>query len=127
MDLRQICLRDVKAQAMVDSDLPLPATVTSGRAPPMPIVGTCGIGEKKELNVDRMRRQRSKRLLTQEVANKAGITEHPFCLNCGPSVLGSAQHRLWACPAYRETGIDFRPISMRDRPRLVTNSSGREA
>ena len=46
---------------------------------------------------------------TQEVANKAGIAEHPFCLNCGPAVLGSAQHRLWACPAFRETRMDFPP------------------
>ena len=65
---------------------------------------------------------------TQEVANKAGIAEHPFCLSCGPAVLGSAQHRLFACPAYRETRMDFlRLISIRDRLRLVTNSSGREA
>ena len=46
---------------------------------------------------------------TQEVANKKEIDEHPFCLNCGPLVLGSAQHRLWACPAYRETRMDVPP------------------
>ena len=46
---------------------------------------------------------------TQEVANKAGIAEHPFCLKCEPVVLGSAQHRLWACPAYRETRTNLPP------------------
>ena len=35
---------------------------------------------------------------TQEIAYKAGIAEHLFCLNCGPAVLGSAQHRLWRNP-----------------------------
>ena len=35
--------------------------------------------------------------------------EHPFCLNCGPLVPGSAQHRFWACPAYRETRMDLLP------------------
>ena len=46
---------------------------------------------------------------TPETAHKAGIADHPFCLNCGPSVLGSAQHRLWACPAYRETRMNLLP------------------
>ena len=36
---------------------------------------------------------------TQEVAHKAGISDSPFCLNRGPCVLGSAQHRLSACLA----------------------------
>ena len=35
--------------------------------------------------------------------------EHPFCLKCGPVVLGPAKHRLWACPAYRETCMDLPP------------------
>ena len=30
---------------------------------------------------------------TQEVANKAGIAEHPCCLKCGPAVRGLAQHQ----------------------------------
>ena len=46
---------------------------------------------------------------TPEVANKAGIAEHPFCLKCGPVVPGSAKHRLWACPANRETRMDLPP------------------
>ena len=43
------------------------------------------------------------------MTNKAGATEHPFCLECEPAVLGSAQHRLWACPAYRETRMGLPP------------------
>ena len=42
-------------------------------------------------------------------SNTAGIAEHPFCVKCEPAVLGSAQHRLWACPAYRETRFDLPP------------------
>ena len=46
---------------------------------------------------------------TQEIAHKAGMSDFPFCLNCGPGVLGSAQPRLWACPAYRETRMNLPP------------------
>ena len=46
---------------------------------------------------------------TQEVAHKAGISDSPFCLSCGPGVSGSAQHRLWACAAYRETRMNLPP------------------
>ena len=46
---------------------------------------------------------------TQEVASKAGIAQHPFCLNCGPDVLGSAQHRLWACPSLSRDRMDLPP------------------
>ena len=46
---------------------------------------------------------------TQEVANKAEASEHPFCLKCEPAVLGSAKHRCWACRAYRETRFDLPP------------------
>ena len=46
---------------------------------------------------------------TQRVANKAGASEHPCCLKCEPAVLCSARHRLWACPAYRETRFDLLP------------------
>ena len=44
-----------------------------------------------------------------KVANKAGFAKFPFCLTCGPGVLGSAQHRLWACPAFRETRVNLPP------------------
>ena len=46
---------------------------------------------------------------TQDIAHKAGIAENPFCLRCGPAVLGSAQHRLWTCPANRATRMHLPP------------------
>ena len=45
----------------------------------------------------------------QEVANKAGASEHPFCLKCEPAFVGTAKHRLRACPAYRETRFHLPP------------------
>ena len=51
--------------------------------------------------------KRAQRQPQEASATKAALD--PFCLNCGPGVLGSAQHRLWACPAYRETRMDLPP------------------
>ena len=125
VDLRQICPRDVKAQAMVDSELALwkewagDSDERKERAHRQPqeapaIKAALGVMQSG--------------WWTQEVANKVGVAEHPFCLICGPAVLGSAQHRLWACPAYRETRSDLPPTHQHQgQTRLATNPSGREA
>ena len=114
VDLRQICLRDVKAQARVDSDLelwkewadnderkellprPLLTPVILANRPALPhpqeapaIRAALGVIQTE--------------WWPQEVVNKAEASEHPFCLKCEPGVLGSVKHRLWACPAHRAT------------------------
>ena len=121
IDLRQICPRDVKAQAMVDSELALWKD-WAGDSDERKELLPCPLLEPAiRANKRAQRRQQeapaTKAVLgviqsgwwTQEVAHKAGISLSPFCLNCGPGVLGSAQHRLWACPAYRETRMNLPP------------------
>ena len=84
---------------------------------PVPSAGACVAGKQASPTSPTRGVPRSKAALgviqagwwTQEVANKAGIAEHPFCVKCEPAVLGSAQHPLWACPAYRETRFDLPP------------------
>ena len=108
VDVRQICTRDVKAQATrIGENGP---TTTNGRSCSRALCWNLWYWQTNEptaikaaLGVIRSGWG------TQEVANKAGIAEHPFCLYCGPAVLGSAQHRLWACPAYRETRMHLPP------------------
>ena len=140
VDLRQICPRDVKAQAMVDSELAL-WKECAGDSDERKELLTCPLLEPVVLANKRAHRRpqeapaikaalgvmQSGRWM-QEVANKVGVAEHPFCLICGPAVLGSAQHRLWACPAYRETRSDLPPTHQHQgQTRPATNPSGREA
>ena len=128
---------DVKAQAMVDSELAL-WKEWAGDSDERKELLPCPLLEPVVLANKRAHRQPQeapaiKAALdvmqsgwwTQEVANKVGVAEHPFCLNCGPAVLGSAQHRLW--PTVKPALTFLRLISIRDRLRLATNSSGREA
>ena len=61
---------------------------------------------------------------TQEVANNAGASDHPFCLKCEPTVLGTAMHRLWTCPAYREVRSDLSPDLSPNRQHLGTTATG---
>ena len=120
VDLRQICPRDVKAQATVDSELALWRERADNderkELLPSPLLKLVVLANKRA----HRRPQEAPAIKaalgvvqsgwwTQQVANKAGIAEHPFCLNCGPAVLGSAQHRLWACPVYRETRMNLPP------------------
>ena len=115
VDLRQICSRDVKAQAAVDSELAL-CRERERELLPCPLLEPVVLANKRA-----QRRPHEAPAIkaalgviqagwwTQEVADKAGIAEPPFCLKCGPAVPSSAQHRLWACPACRETRMDLPP------------------
>ena len=130
MDLRQTCHMDVKAQC-VDSELALWREWADNderrELLPCPLLEPVILANKRA-----QRRPQEAPAIKDGVGCDpswmARIAEHPFCLKCGPAVLGLAQHRLWACPAYRETRFDHPPTHQhRDRPRLATNSSGREA
>ena len=121
VDLRQICPREVKVQATVDSELALRRVGGQRRtegAAPVPFVGTCGTGKQTSP--------------TSTARDSFGCDTirmvHPFCLNCGPAVLGSAQHRLWACRLSRNphgpssdssasgTDCDWRQTQVGERP-----------
>ena len=118
---RQICPRDVKARATVDSELALWREWAGGSDERKELL-PCPLLEPMILANKRAQRRPQeapaiKAALgviqagqwTQEVANKAGIAQHPFCLKCEQAVSGSPQHRLWACPANRESRIDLPP------------------
>ena len=101
VDLRQICPRDVKAQTTVDSELALWRQWADNderkELLPCPLLEPVILANKRA-----HRRPQEVPAIkaalgviqsgwwTQQVANEAGIAEHPFFLNCGPAVLGSS-------------------------------------
>ena len=73
-----------------------PATVMSGKSSSRALCWNLRCGRTNELSVGRKRRQRPRRpwgdtfrLVDAGIGHKAGMSECPFCLNCGPGVRGS--------------------------------------
>ena len=115
-DLREMCPMDFKAQARVDSD---PALLkewadNDERKEPLPTsdTGKQARAPSPARSPDQGGPGRDSSRMVDATGCEQG-SEHPLCLKCEPAVLGSAKHRLWACPAYRETRFDLLPTHQR--------------
>ena len=106
MDLRQTCPIDVKAQARVDSELVLWREWADNdertELLPCPLLEPVVLANK-----------RADRPPTRGASDQGGIWRDSSGMvdaRGGEQLcLGSAQQRLWACPAYRETRFDLPP------------------